>query len=96
MDIFNKKRVEELERQLEEANKELDDLRMWQRVQLQKFEAMEELKEEIPESCTRGPWCKACEFSRVYHYSDSWLRNTKDVWFCNKAHVCKEFTPKEI
>ena len=95
MDIFNKKRVEELERQLEEVNTELAELRMWKSIQIQKFEKMSELKEEIPESCTRGPWCKACEFSKVYHYTDSWYSNAYEVVFCNKANVCKEFTPKE-
>lgn len=95
MDIYNFKKVAELERKLEEANKELNDLRMWQRVQLQKYEEMAKLKEEIPESCTRGPWCKACEFSKIYHYTDVWFASVNDVWFCNKANVCKEFTPKE-
>ncbi len=95
MDIFNLKRIEELEQQLEAANRELADLRMWKSIQIGKFEEMAILKEVTPDSCTRGPWCKACEFSKTYHYTDGWYGNVYDVLFCNKANVCKEFMPKE-
>lgn len=99
MDIFGKKRIAELERELEEAKYERDkyfkniaDLTV-------KFEEMKDLKESEPEGCVRGPWCKACEFARGFCYTKYYGvggQYTHTAYMCSKGKSCDHFVQKEI
>lgn len=68
------------------------------------IEASNRLREDIPADCTPGPYCKACEFVKPYHYNyyvpGRTLSGTHDYratgYICNKGNVCKNFIQKEI
>ena len=97
MDIFNRKRVKELERDLENAkwdkNRILSDLRCLEA----KFGALGDFPEAVPEDCVRGPWCKACEFVKTYHYSSYYTRHSEMLvaYVCGKGESCKQFVQRE-
>lgn len=104
MDIFNARLVdrdyiENLEKKLRET--ECDrDMYMSKVAELSdKLAAVSELEETIPEGCTKGPWCKACEFVRTFHYTMSYGRNFSSkeiIYACSKGESCKNFVQKEI
>lgn len=98
MDIFNKNRVTELERELAYAKRDLDKY-MTEAARLKtKLEEIGKLNESIPEDCEKGPWCKACEFARTFHYNEYYgLGNyeTNVVYACGKGKSCKSFVQKE-
>lgn len=105
MDIFNRKRVEELEEELDRTKRELlmaikerDGLSREYTLLREELEAAVQLKDAIPENCTPGSYCRACEFSRpLYHYDSrsplgrGWLEGH----ICNKAQSCANFIQKD-
>lgn len=100
MDIFNKQRIAELEKKLHET--ELDrDRYISKAAEFEtKLEALSELEETIPEGCEKGPWCKACEFVRTYHYTEYYGHygghSLETIYTCSKGESCKNFVQKEI
>ena len=103
MDIFNLKRVEELEREVERlrnVEKENDELRRSLSSAEAQMRGLLGLKDDIPEDCTPGSYCNACEFATHYHYHNWGYytgRNTTITGIiCGKANVCKNFIQKEI
>lgn len=98
MDIFNKKRVAELEEKLAEMERDRDRYMRHANILESKIDAITDLKSQIPEDCTQGPWCKACEFVKVYYYSHLYgFRGELDSEFyvCGKGESCKSFVQKE-
>jgi hypothetical protein len=99
MDIFNHKKVEELEMRLAKAQREADDLRT-RNIHLQidldsanqTLEEILRVKDSIPEDCVPGSYCAACEFSKKYYFG----ANFKTGYLCNKGKSCKNFVQKEI
>ena len=100
MDIFNRKRVEELEKELEYTQKELDKYKDKLIYIKKQFEEVTELQETIPEGCTKGPWCKACEFAKeityVEHYHGIGFCSSITAYVCSKGKSCENFVQKEI
>ena len=100
MDIFNKKRIAELEKKLRDTEVERDAY-IYKASELEmKLEEVSKLEETIPEGCEKGPWCKACEFLRAFRYtsglsSSGYPRNTKIIYTCAKGESCKNFVQKE-
>lgn len=100
MDIFNKKALEELiseNRRLEsEKNKLISELATLKT----RLEAIVEIKESEPPDCKRGPWCKACEFVKIYHYGEyipgNGYTTYNNAYMCGKGDSCKHFVQKEI
>lgn len=102
MDIFNKKRVEELENELKRLKNVERDLDQYKELLAEAERDLANclnVKSQLPEDCTPGDYCKACEFSKEYYYRHYSYR-THDAIFkghlCNKANVCKNFTQKEV
>ena len=99
MNIFNRKLIEELKNKnqlLELENKRLvsENNRL-----VAKFDAITELEEAMPTDCKKGPWCKACEFSKVYHYREYDMYNRQyslTCYVCCKGESCKQFVEKII
>jgi hypothetical protein len=101
MDIFNLKRVEELERELTSEKRKNEELQLQLDYAESSLKNVLEIKETIPDGCFPGEYCRACEFSKDYYY-DSYIylylvHNTSiRGTLCNKANVCPNFTQKEI
>ena len=103
MDIFNKKALEKLEAENKKLKEEKDALIDKLAEVTTKFEVMGELKESEPADCKRGPWCKACEFVKTYHYSEyipgGYMRpgftTLRTAYMCGKGDSCKQFVQKE-
>lgn len=107
MDIFNKKRVEELEKDLKKVRERLKEVEQ-ENTELRELldkagrniDTILKVKQSTPDDCIPGPYCKACEFSKEYYfYHGSYLAKYDRVhrgWVCNKANVCKNFTQKEV
>jgi hypothetical protein len=106
MDIFNHKKVEELEMKLAKAQREADDLRV-RNFHLQTdldsanqtLDEILHVKDSIPEDCVPGSYCAACEFSKKYYFDIkrySSVANFKEGYLCNKGKSCKNFVQKEI
>lgn len=97
MDIFNRKRVKELEEKLHEAKRDRDKYIFKAKALTEKLEAIAELKESIPADCTKGPWCKSCEFVRTFHdaYKDRYGNYYSEPFYvCGKGESCKNFVAK--
>lgn len=98
MDIFNVKKVADLERKLADAEKDRDKYKKRVAEFEDRFEKMGELEESIPSDCVRGPWCKACEFVKTFHvldylgYGQSTIRT---AYVCGKGKSCNNFVQKE-
>lgn len=102
MDIFNKKRVAELEKELKKARKELSDARTDAtnyRKELETWKELVKFEETIPEECVKGPWCKACEFVKefeCYQFDFYGHRYIEPLYSCGKGESCKNFVQKEM
>lgn len=90
------KRVEELERTIDKKDEELarayNDLTKYEK----QFDAMQMVADTTPVNCIRGEWCKACEFSRVFHVERGWphRRYTAEIVLCGKGESCKNFVER--
>lgn len=100
MDIFNKQRIAELEKKLHETERDRDGY-ISKAAELEaKLDEVSKLEETIPEGCVKGPWCKACEFVRTFHYSGYYSpyagHSLDTIYVCSKGTSCKNFVQKEI
>lgn len=111
MDILNRKRVAELEAQLEARLEEVraleqenNDLRVCLDRATVDLERILNAKQTIPEGCTPGPWCKACGFGKAWasHYhakSSYWIDGYDTIcsgYLCGKGNSCKNFVQKGV
>lgn len=100
MDIFNKKRIAELEKKLHETELERDRYISKSAELAVKLDEVSKLEETIPEGCEKGPWCKACEFVRTFHYTEYYGayggHSLETVYACGKGKSCKNFAQKVI
>lgn len=107
MDIFNCKRVKELERTLAQKDEEIDSLERKNKKLKQMLDDTEnemnkilKLKQTIPEDCTPGEYCRACEFAKPYVYHNyAYHSNRRDIitgHLCNKGESCGCFVQKEV
>lgn len=98
MDIFNRKKVAEQARIIEDLERKNHNLIDENAELKMKFDEMSKLQESIPTDCVRGPWCKACEFVKTYHYVDHYglgRFNTVTAYVCGKGNSCTNFVQKE-
>lgn len=115
MDIFNRKRVEELEMEREELLKDVEslksensDLRVCLDKAISDLKHILSAKQDIPEDCTPGPWCKECAFgkswasgyyvtSRYYHrHYHTGYDSICSGYLCGKGKSCKNFIQKKV
>lgn len=104
MNIFNLKRIEELESDLKGLEAENQRLRSALSRAESNISHLLTLRDNIPEDCTPGSYCAACEFSRVYHvgiyasgYKSDRCHDYRNLGFiCTKGESCKNFIQKEI
>ena len=87
-------RIEQLEAELREKNRKITILEDQIAAYAHKFEAMQKVANSIPEGCEPGEYCRACEFSAVYHMYDPNTRQIEWVHLCNKAGSCKNFVQR--
>lgn len=104
MDIFNKNRVAELERENRGLMSENEDLKS------ALYHAEEQIKDllktidHIPEDCKPGPYCAGCGFAKEYRYHNrvrgstvfSCYETRLNGYICGKGEICKNFVQKEI
>lgn len=102
MDLFNRKRVAELEKKLRDSELQ-NSIYSTKVAELRAaLEEASELEETIPEDCVKGPWCKACEFAKVIEYDESYgtypykFNTTKTMYVCGKGASCKNFVQKNV
>ena len=106
MDIFNARLVdrdyiEDLEKKLRETEQERDRY-ISKAAELEvRLREISKLEETIPEGCEKGPWCKACEFVRTFHYTrglslPGYPKISNVIYTCSKGESCKNFVQKEI
>jgi hypothetical protein len=94
MDIFNRKKLAELQNTISELRAERDRYKMCTAELESKFEKMGELEETVPDGCVRGPWCKACEFVKTFHhveYVGFGQHTTVTAYACGKGKSCSNF-----
>lgn len=98
MDIFNIKKVEELERELEKAKRRIDGYRHDLSVAEDHIKHLTKIKESIPERCTPGDYCRACEFGKEYFYHsyNYGYETTITAYLCNKGNSCPNFVQKKV
>ena len=101
LDIFNRKKVRELEKKLFDTEIDRNKYRNMAINLENKLDDISKLEETIPEDCKKGPWCIACEFSKVYHYMEHYNFNTNTrirnkIYVCDKGESCNSFVQKEI
>jgi hypothetical protein len=99
MDIFNLKRVEELEEKLHKAERDRDKYMSDLATLKLKFDEMGKLEESTPNDCIKGPWCKACEFVREFHHVEYYGMgnyNITPAYVCSKGVSCNNFVQREV
>ena len=79
--------IDILKKQLAESEKTVDALD-------KKLEEFTRLSDGTPDDCKRGPWCGACEFSKVMHISYGRF-GYQNVYFCGKGESCSNFIQKK-
>lgn len=103
MDIFNHKKVEDLERKLEGIEYENRRLHRELYRSTKDFQAILKLKNSTPTDCVPGEYCKVCEFgkhvfNRYYASSYTIYRNSYDAtvsgYVCNRGNICQNFIQK--
>lgn len=102
-DIFNRKRIEMLERELNvlrnvrnenhELRTQLDDAES-------RIRRILKLKESMPADCVMGNYCEACSFGKKYYYHQFSLYTQRNTTLsgilCGKGESCKNFVQREI
>lgn len=106
MDIFNRKKVAELEekvRGLEGVNTENDRLRIELDRLANDLREVLRLKDATPTDCTPGNYCRVCEFGdhifKHYYVPGSTLyrrdyNNVVSGYVCKRGDICQNFIQK--
>lgn len=100
LDIFNRKKVRELEEELVRTRSECNKYRNFSVHLENKLDEISRVSDNTPEDCKRGHWCMACEFGKVYHYLESFdfstsIKTRNQIYVCGKAESCQHFVQKE-
>ena len=100
MNVF--KKVKELEEEAERLRGVERELDAYKKQLIRTEEDLRDiltLKDNIPEDCRPGPYCKGCSFVKKYCYGYNVFSNrfspTITGYMCNKANICKNFVQKE-
>lgn len=90
---------ENLENQLRKKDNTIGELE-WDINQLEKkIEEIQKCLENVPEGCSPGVWCKACEFKRpfyLYRYNRHGVDYREVVYACGKSEACKNFIQESM
>lgn len=98
MDIFNRKRVKELEEKLRDAEIERNRYKHEGAALTAKLDEITKLMDSTPADCVRGEWCRACEFVRTFMYHNCFghgCYGTTTAYVCGKGKSCSNFVQKE-
>ena len=90
MNVF--KRVKELEEEVGRLRGIERELEGYKKQLIRAEEDLRDiltLKDNIPEDCKPGPYCKSCSFVKKYYYG--YITG----YMCNKANICKNFVQEE-
>lgn len=104
MNVF--KRVKELEEEVERLRGVERELDAYKKQLIRTEEDLRDiltLKDNIPEDCRPGPYCKGCSFVKKYYYDHNVFSNCFSPgyhniitgYMCNKANFCKNFVQEE-
>lgn len=105
MDIFNRKKVEKLESVKRGLEYENDSLRRALDETLEHLSNLAVIRDKIPEDCTIGSYCSACEFSEPFHcftyvsgcrVDRTYSYSPITYYACRKGNICKNFIQKEL
>ena len=98
--MFNKKKIEELNKIIEYKN---DEIKRLENRLLRKEERIHTLEIDLehckcaisttPHDCTRGPWCAGCEFVKEVAVSHGGYISY--IHLCGKAESCINFVQKK-
>lgn len=98
MDIFNRKRIAELEEKLRDSERSRDRYMVKASELAAKLEEVSKLEETVPEGCVKGPWCQACEFAKTIHFNEYYGHSSFDtlvtMYVCSKGVSCRNFVQK--
>ena len=98
MDIFNTKRVKELEEKVRTLQDQKDIIQANLMHTENTLKEVLALKDMIPDDCVKGSYCQACEFSKqytAYRYDLYGPTEISTGYICTKGQSCKNFVQKE-
>lgn len=106
MDIFNNKKVgamtEELflkDREIARLKEENADLRNCLSDTENAMKNIIAIKKTVPEDCTPGEYCRACEFGKSFLHHN-YIPIVRDSiiqgYYCGKGKSCQHFVQKEV
>lgn len=97
MDIFNRKKVAELEKKLKEAEEMNSDLKRHLESAEYEIRDLVNQNETRPNDCVTGKYCNACVYAKKYEY-ESYIYGGRhaiiDGIMCLKGQVCPNFIYK--
>ena len=97
MDIFNSKRVEELERENAYLKRQLCEADSRAVSAENALATYLEIRDSIPEDCVQGTYCRGCTFVKEYCYSATWYHGQVITgYYCGKGKACKNFIQKKV
>lgn len=76
-----------------DKNKNDELLRKYKKMHKALFKVVE-LKQNIPDDCKLGPWCKCCMYVKRHTYSIDRFE-TAELVYCGKEEACKHFVQRE-
>lgn len=100
--MFNRKRIEKLEKDLKGVNDENDRLRRELNMAAYNMQELLQIKQTTTEDCIPGVYCEACQFGKFYHvrhYVSGYTvgrcyDHEVSGYICDKANSCKNFVQK--
>lgn len=103
MDIFNRKRVKELEEEVKKLQREkaklqweLDGSKHMVNNLRNSLADVIHYNETVPEDCKRGTWCAGCEFSKRLTIWTGYPMHSENYHKCLKGESCPNFVQKEV
>lgn len=95
MDIFNKKKIAELEKDNSRKDQKIHRLEDELAVLKIKLSEIQQYANTTPTDCIRGEWCKACEFCKSFYVLNYPIYQGNTIYICGKGESCKHFVQKE-
>lgn len=88
-------KIRELTETLEQRDQEIKELNRKLNRVYDRLDSFVSREDGTPEDCTRGIWCRACEFSTVAFVPARDRYNPPEkVYFCGKGKSCSNFVQK--
>ena len=90
-----RRRIKELEAELEKKDRKIRNLEDQVTCYQMKFEAIEETLKTTPKDCKWGEYCRGCSFGCSYFYRDR-FGDLRQIYLCSKQNSCQNFIQKEV